>query len=84
MLSLHMKNSLLKNIWQPFIENCIERIRSAYIIVSRAIIRPTEITMRAAVLTRQGDPTVLSIRDDYPMPQISKNQGVLIRVKAIG
>ncbi|PMD49077.1 hypothetical protein L207DRAFT_522383 [Hyaloscypha variabilis F] len=39
--------------------------------------------MRAAILTRQGDPTVLSIRDDYPKPQISKNHGVLIRVKAI-
>lgn len=40
--------------------------------------------MKAAILTKQGDPTVLSIRDDYPKPQIAEGHEVLIKVKAIG
>lgn len=39
--------------------------------------------MKAAILTRQGDPAVLSIRDDYPKPHITGDHEILIKVKAI-
>ncbi|CZR55560.1 uncharacterized protein PAC_05448 [Phialocephala subalpina] len=39
--------------------------------------------MRAAILTRQGDPSVLRMQDDYPVPKVGPGHEVLIRVKAI-
>lgn len=38
--------------------------------------------MKAAVVTKFGDPKVISVKDEYPIPKITKPNEVLVRMYA--